>query len=1432
MTDRGGKDKDSALDDSADEDTQLNLHLHLLPSQRSDDRHRDHCDYLLDAIDEQLDQLQPGKTLLRNTEEVSKFGPSEPGASDMDQSHDNSSQEPKDALSNSSNQQCKVKECKKDEYKWRMTNLLGSTETDYLEYHSDSNSAESVCTEDFIEKFKQGMVEPIASNRDNEEILSSNAQYSDGKQNEYLESQSLGLSVPLSETKIGDNFPLSTARREDILQQFKDELEEDLQAVLPTSDEDKITVGYINRRDSVESLGGTISRLSQANISEPSSHHSFEKLSSKVSHLSANHTEDHPKSLGSQEPSADTQFVAYTKSRNISRIDGQETNSDVQSTNTDAVRTKRSWEGTSNEPNFKLYSSEDERHKLYDTATEFSKRQTDNKSLENDEVENKAKNIRSSTNPESFGSYGEILEGSWKSKLDSSYEVTYPGHHALNEKNTERSDQMVSSKDRDLKVDSAGKPIRFNTSGLPGHMQKSDESLVQYTKPQSSLGTQCPLNLKNQTEDLTNMSSSVKEDHTSPYKHVAGIPLKSFDTVTVDSDLDSVTTERVRDHIRRAMGSRRGGSSPDHAQYQRYQEVQELTTERVILEESVAKLRRDVTIEEDRLSQKKVQYREADQSYHDILQQKEEAYQELESFRDLLEQTQKDVVKMESRVRESQMKTEDSRNELVVLEYKRNEYVKELQELELELDSIRQQHSITHNSQIANFQYEISSLTSERDELKVRVRYLEGSLTFMERQELERQLSYAKSELLSEQRAARAKIEKLQENLEECQNKLEEKMAECADFLERNNQLKSQLRELEKRKEIQIQNQAAEATEQKEVLNQQVTDLTCQTKEQNMRINSMEKIVSEKELEMLRLRDVISSLKADKEAQRMTVETLKEEQNKRVLELQVQHQQDQDVQLTKLREELQCQKQKEIQQFAENMEQVKTKALQDQADSLRKEMDEVAKSLEVKDKEIKKLKETLKSQKDSMKKLAIELRQEAREMMHNTLIREQKKWESDKRDALQIQRHTMEEERLHDMADLREALEQERRNSMAFEKKSADLQNIIQEHEIHNRTLQREKEEALDDLRAILKEEKQEEVKRIQLELAQDRERDVERLKLRLQQLEEEQHVLRAEKNEAIFREREALAQAERAERALARDISAACERIQSVPGRTASQSPSRNRHGSPTRLSTNQALQMLHGVSEETNQFIHELQQEVEAQKRTAIHVQREKERELQQQREQLQLEKEKALELLKERLIQEHIEEITNLQRDQLKDSNSADSRSLRQQLREKDNELRAIQRNMAKWKEETATKLARKFEEELNAELEKCKMHFLLERSLSRSKATDGHRYAEKIGSGSRRPSMQERREISHLRSSSTPSLNGAAVQHDFGALKILRHLQGRVRELRSDTRVSHAGSMEDLTMLRTDLGNSYREKPPLQRPSICERSLSQIQGTMRK
>lgn len=126
--------------------------------------------------------------------------------------------------------------------------------------------------------------------------------------------------------------------------------------------------------------------------------------------------------------------------------------------------------------------------------------------------------------------------------------------------------------------------------------------------------------------------------------------------------------------------------------------------------------------------------------------------------------------------------------------------------------------------------------------------------------------------------------------------------------------------------------------------------------------------------------------------------------------------------------------------------------------------------------------------------------------------------------------------------------------------------------------------------------------------------------------------------------------------------------------------------------------------------------------------------------QRQQLRMERDRALDSLKERLIQvrtytlciahvgahrntenssltallchvtflqEHIEELSSLNWAHMCDGGSEGggaAASLRKQLKAKDLELRQVQRSMGQWKEQTAARLACKFEEELTAELER--------------------------------------------------------------------------------------------------------------------------------
>eukprot|EP00062_Callorhinchus_milii_P022234 gi/632979804/ref/XP_007906676.1/ PREDICTED: trichohyalin-like isoform X3 [Callorhinchus milii] len=604
------------------------------------------------------------------------------------------------------------------------------------------------------------------------------------------------------------------------------------------------------------------------------------------------------------------------------------------------------------------------------------------------------------------------------------------------------------------------------------------------------------------------------------------------------------------------------------------------------LEQTIGSLQHDVCVEEKKFTFRKAQLRDADRTLAEILQQKRHAAQEVQALRESLERGQQDTRALESRLRETQNKTDEARTELVVLEFRRDGYRRELQDLEDELSPVKR-GGVRLSSGSARTQSDVTALSLERDDLRVRLGQLEESLSFPERREQGRQLDNTQEGLYTKRGSAGRRIEELQE---------------------------------------------------------------------------------------------------------------------------------------------------------------------------------------AKDEEILRLKEQIRSREEATTELSEKLKQEAKEMVLDAVGRERRKWETAQREQLRSQRLSLDEEKRQVLGEMKEELEGERSRSLGLQNTIGDLQ----------------------------KEKKQ----------------DVERLQSQLKQVEEQRQVLLGERSEALMKERDGRTQAERAERSFVSEISAECERIKGLIHDTQGRAMSLplGKLGSPTTMTLGQAVRTLHGVTEELHQHSLDVHQELESQRRMVHHLMREKERELKQQQEQLSLAKEEAVASLKDRLIQEHIKEISDLQRSQHKDSGGSQEPLLRQQLREKDNELRAIQRNMTKWKDETASKLACKFEEELTAELEKWKSELLKQRRLSKHRA-EHQRKIEKLENEIRRLTL-EHGDVSHLRSASTPSMGFPAEssfrQQDFGSLKLLRHLQSRVKQLRAENAIYHSTSLQDVSTLRPETGSSYRER----------------------
>nr|XP_033811795.1 uncharacterized protein LOC117365440 isoform X3 [Geotrypetes seraphini] len=1085
----------STVKDAEDDYVNLSLKIGDLQSQP-----RDHCDYLLDAIDAQLNQLQTQSSKVRDPTGNGKEGICCHYTSHL--SHlpemrgrpESSSVEARTSISFGVCGDRENSDSKKEQYKWRLKHLLGSEQAESLEYQSDSQSVESICTEDFVAKFKEGMVDPIEHAIDSDDILQ------ECEPEEKLPqdlSRCLRPSLPAEDTWI-----LNTIQGQNILQQ----LEDDFQIALTVSNEEPMALDTVYRTNSLESLGGRISRLSQNQNAEKSSaavnsnhilsdsqaeeHKTLEFQKKEVCENSEAHLQNSKNyevfSRASIEVSAPLSFMSQPLDASQVHNPGL---SSFSSNPCCHIHSLKSETGYSHQEEPSVRKSSLKEHGEHKTSSEILGSNTDV--------------VMSTENAHALA-----LEA----------ENNAPKHWCIALKSTHGICSNLAANPHHPKTEEASDCYFPEQAVWPCHLDRCElPDANSYQREGLSVNSACfhlpdkrrPGTIASRPVlEIRSIESSQKQGTFSPaailgHKHVAGVPVMSFDGVVIDSDLDSVRTEKVRAHIHKAMASKRG---------------------------------------------------------------------------------------------------------------------------------------YTTRGPLANRKESLRHRSSDEDASD------DEPETFLHRS------------------------------------------PDCT--------------------------------------------TNCRWDTQTDSCKDQKTLALENRM------------------------------------------------------------------FAETVDHLKDHALKEQATSFRKEIERLVQSREAKDAEIIKLSEEMQVQKDAMK-------QEAKDKIQSVLLREQRKWEMEKKKALQMQHEMLEMEKYKIASELKEVLEREKKVSLALQNKSEEFQTRLEEQEKQIHALQREKQEVVEQIQTALREEKLQEMKRNREEIEEEQGQKAERLKQRVQQLEEELHGLRTENSEASFREREAQAQAERTERSLVREVNAVAQRLQNLLEGTRTASLSQLRHRSPSRLSPSQVFQSMHEVSDNINHYIQELLQEIEGLKRTACHIQREKEQELKQQREQFHLEKEAAVDVIKERLVKEHIEEITTLKRNQLRESGGSENQTLRQLLRDKDNELRAIQRNMTRWKDETTGKLARKFEEELNAELEK---------QFSKNKHANKHRNMDRLETSVQTYSQQDQIKDGLLQfSTSAPYLNIAPVQeqHDFGALKLLRHLQGKVRELRTESTICHRNSLEE-DMLRGKHSSLFREK----------------------
>ncbi|XP_056602451.1 trichohyalin [Triplophysa dalaica] len=543
------------------------------------------------------------------------------------------------------------------------------------------------------------------------------------------------------------------------------------------------------------------------------------------------------------------------------------------------------------------------------------------------------------------------------------------------------------------------------------------------------------------TADLTEKQRSLypqrsknipKHPSKTPLRHLTGIDMQSFDSVTIDTDLDTVCSEKVRQHLKSAFTNKnspvgfclsrgnvfytgpgiqnniQSSSSDDVEQTgregsKRYSRVRRHPSGRKGKRQSSQKSARCASITsterpQDTIRMDKDQLTELRLSLASLQQQKISAVQFLEQLREKMDETKKEQNSL-------QIIMKDSR------------------------------------AQVQNIRCELHKLQAERDVCLEQC--ISRSVSILEREEMDRLLNNAKSELFSEQRRFRDTLESIQERLDEVNQELEQK---DEDF----KALQQKCSDLEK--------QLADTVKEREHIKEEAL-------KQVNRFAALERTVVQKEL-------LLRGLEEEKKALHLELCSLRKENKLKLTEIENRTKKEKEQEISKLTLLLTKRHQEELETVRLQADELRSAALTEQARAHKQSVDSLHNCIQMKDEEVKRLKAALEQYEDKMRRQTEELRRETQEKIAKALKQEERNWEEQKEKALREQRRILEERIEEAVKREREEVEKERKNTLTLQRKVTELQKAEKDAAHLKETLQRSEQE-LQHLRETLSEKDQ-----------------------------------------------------------------------------------------------------------------------------------------------------------------------------------------------------------------------------------------------------------------------------------------------------------------------------------------------------------------------
>merc|ERR550532_237664 len=751
-----------------------------------------------------------------------------------------------------------------------------------------------------------------------------------------------------------------------------------------------------------------------------------------------------------------------------------------------------------------------------------------------------------------------------------------------------------------------------------------------------------------------------------------------------------------------------------------------------------------------------VTLKDLDKQLQESMNKKQQSLKELTSVQEALRKNRNELRRAERDLHETSRKFDQDKGELSGLQQKKDTLRREMVEMEEKLGDAKR----LYNNTLEMNTNEILSIIEERDQLKRKAS--ESALGYIERLDFERQLGLAKDELFAEQRSSRMRIDALQEELEDALRKVD-------DVEMTNGELHNKISSVEK----ESRNKESTSGELADLLRHEIEDLK----------NSERKLYT----------DIHDRDRNIQELQHMLVEKEKEisyeheERAKSIAEKNFELQSTRDSHdRALLAAEEKCQV-----DIAAAVGANDEKHEEERLQLIRKQEGKIAEieaghlgELESRDQECLYLKEKLRQQEEATRELGERLRLEAQEQVRSAVAREKTLWEEEHLRVMKRERNSWDDELTRTQARLNEAVEYEKEQTQSAHKTISALRREIEEIRSENKELHKEATNAMMTSREAVQNEYNEQMASLRLQLAEERDMEVSRLQREIVQSQDDLCNVRDELESAVNKIKAMESAYEHHEKTVVLEINDECKKVSQIVGihprkvnvdryekKARGVLSPNSSGGKPQRTPVTDSLANLRACMGELVPHVGGLRDSIDSLKLKLHQLKHEKEQELSCLRDHYEIEKEKELDNLREKLTKTHLQEMNEMQ--EVVNKETEIESQLRKNLKERESEIGEIKSGMIKWKEETASKLAKEvgysLEKKLRGDYELSKEEFL----------------------NQQRMILRMEDQISRLKAEQAM---GGSQSDSSHSVKLLRHLQDRVRQLKFENdRLKTSSSM---------------------------------------